>query len=271
MVARHVMTEDSAILRDWVDGIATVTVNRPERRNALSRSMWLALRSVLLELRAQPLTRGLMLTGAGDQAFAAGADVAELVDRPPPVALDGLVQGILTDMEDLPFPTVAALNGHALGGGWELALACDVRVAVPSAKVGFPEIGLGIMPGAGGTLRLLQHVGIGFAKEWILTGRLLSAEQAASHGLINRVTEPVALLGEARALLMAMAGQPPLALRLAKSTINAAARGHASAELERMAYALTFYGPERSERMHRFLDGAGGDDIVGPAGDPDIR
>lgn len=264
------MTEDRSILCDSVDGLAVVTVNRPERRNALSRDMWLELGRVLTELRSEPGTRGLVLTGAGDRAFAAGADVAELVDRPPVVALDGLVQGVLTGLEDLPFPTVAALNGHALGGGWELALACDVRVAVPGAKVGFPEIGLGIMPGAGGTMRLLQHVGIGLAKEWILTGRLLSAVQAADQGLINRVVEPDALLDEARALLNAMVGQPALALRLAKLTINATARGHASTELERTAYALTFYGPERSERMRRFLDGARSEDVADPASEPGV-
>ena len=206
-----------------------------------------------------PEHRGVLITGAGDRAFAAGADVAELVDRPPDVALDGVVQGILNELEDLPFPTVAALNGHALGGGWELALACDVRVAVPAAKVGFPEVGLGIMPGAGGIGRLLQHVGVGLAKEWILTGRLLSAQEAAAHGLINRVVEPAALVDWSTELLGVLAAQPRLAFRLAKATIGAAARGHASDELERVAYALTFTGPERTERMRRFLDGARSD------------
>jgi enoyl-CoA hydratase len=263
------MTEDRSILRDTVDGIATVTVNRPERRNALSRDMWRQLGTVLSELRRDPGTRGMLLTGAGDRAFAAGADVAELVDRPPAVALDGLVSGILTDLEDLPFPTVAALNGHALGGGWELALSCDVRVAVPGAKVGFPEIGLGIMPGGGGITRLLQHVGVGLAKEWILTGRLLPAERAADHGLINRVVEPGALLVEARALLGSMTEQSPMAFRLAKMAINSAARGNATAEVERLAYALTYFGPERSERMRRFLDGTGSHDVIDPASEPD--
>jgi enoyl-CoA hydratase len=172
------------------------------------------------------------------------------------VALDGVVRGILTELEDLPIPTVAALNGHALGGGWELALACDVRVAVPGAKVGFPEVGLGIMPGAGGIGRLLQHVGVGLAKEWVLTGRLLTAGEAAGHGLINAVLEPADLLPGAQRLMNAMAAQPPLAFRLAKSTIHAGARGEAGEEVERLAYALTFYGPERGERMRRFLDGA---------------
>jgi enoyl-CoA hydratase len=264
------MTEDS-ILRDTVDGIATVTVNRPERRNALSRDMWRQLGAVLSELHRDPGIRGMVLTGAGERAFAAGADVAELVDRPPAVALDGLVSGILTDLEDLPFPTVAALNGHALGGGWELALACDARVAVPGAKVGFPEIGLGIMPGGGGITRLLQHVGVGLAKEWILTGRLLPAERAADHGLINRVVEPDALLDEAKALLGAMTEQSPMAFRLAKLAINAAARGNATAELERLAYALTYFGPERSERMRRFLDGVRHDDVADPASESDNR
>ena len=207
------------------------------------------------------------MTGAGERAFAAGADVAELVDRPPAMALDGVVRGILNELEDLPIPTVAALNGHALGGGWELALACDVRVAVPGAKVGFPEVGLGIMPGAGGIGRLLQHVGVGLAKEWILTGRLLSADEASSYGLINAVVDPADLLPEARRLMGAMADQPSLAFRLAKSTINTGARGGPVAEVERLAYALTFHGPERGERMRRFLDGdRDGPRATGPAG-----
>ena len=157
------MVETGAVLQETTEGIVVLTINLPDRRNALSRSNWLELRGVLVDLRDDPETRGLIITGAGDRAFAAGADVAELVDRPPLVALEGLVQGILLQLEDLPFPTIAALNGHALGGGWELALACDLRVAVPQAKVGFPEAGLGIIPGAGGTLRLLQHVGVGHA------------------------------------------------------------------------------------------------------------
>ena len=171
---------EAAIRSEIAEGVAVVTIDRPERRNAMSREAWLEFRSVIDVLSADQAVRGMILTGAGDRAFAAGADIGELADRPAFVALDGLVQGILLDLEALPFPTVAALNGHALGGGWELALACDLRVAVPSALVGFPEVGLGILPGAGGTLRLLQHVGIGLAKEWIFTGRLLTAEEAGT-------------------------------------------------------------------------------------------
>jgi enoyl-CoA hydratase len=248
------MNERGSILCETSGGIALVTIDRPERRNALSREAWLEMRTTIAALRTDAEIAGMIVTGAGDRAFAAGADIEELADRPPFVALDGLVQGILQDLETLPFPTIAALNGHALGGGWELALACDLRVGVASAKVGFPEVGLGIMPGAGGTLRLLQHVGIGLAKEWILTGRLLDAEEALAHGLVNRVVESGLALDAARALMNELASQPRLPVRLAKILINAAARGEAGPDLERLAYTLTFHAPDRSERMHRFLE-----------------
>jgi enoyl-CoA hydratase len=248
------MVESGALLQETTDGVVVLTINLPARRNALSRSNWLELRDVLADLRDDPETRGLIITGAGDRAFAAGADVAELVERPPLVALEGLVQAILLQLEDLPFPTIAALNGHALGGGWELALACDLRVAAPHAKVGFPEVGLGIIPGAGGTLRLLQHVGVGHAMEWILTSRLLQAREAASFGLINRVADNDDVVDSARALMEEVKAQPQLAARLAKMMVRATARGDAGPELERLAYTLSFHSPERSERMHRWLD-----------------
>jgi enoyl-CoA hydratase len=248
------MAEPRFFLRSRIDDVEVLTVNRPERRNALSRDAWLELRDLFTELQADPQIRGLIITGAGDRAFAAGADVNELVDRPPEVALEGLVQGILIQLEDLPFPTIAALNGHALGGGWELALACDLRVASSHARVGFPEVALGIMPGAGGTLRLLQHVGIGLAKEWILTGKLLEARDAASHGLINAVVEGGNVVDAALSLMRELVAQPHASVRLAKLLLNATARGQAGPDLERLAYTLTFHFPERTERMRQFLD-----------------
>ena len=249
------MAESGSILCETSGGVALVTIDRPERRNALSRDAWLELRATIAALRTDESVVGMIVTGAGDRSFAAGADLAELVDRSPALALDGLVQTILQELEDLPFPTIAALNGHALGGGWELALACDLRVAVTTAKVGFPEVGLGIMPGAGGTLRLLQHVGVGLAKEWILTGRLLEAEEARAHGLVNRVAEPGQVLDETRALMDELTAQPRLSVRLATLLINVAARGQAGPDLERLAYTLTFHAPDRSERMRAFLEG----------------
>ena len=247
------MAEGKALLRETHEGIAVVTINRPDHRNALTRAAWLELQALMHELRTDPETRGLILTGAGERAFAAGADVSELVDRPPLVALEGLVQGILIELEDLPFPTVAALNGHALGGGWELALACDLRIAVARARVGFPEVGLGIIPGAGGSLRLLQHVGVGRAMEWILASRLIDAREAASYGLINKVVDGN-VVEEARLLMDELASQPRLAVRLAKLMVNATARGQSGPDFERLAYTLAFHSSERSERMQRFLD-----------------
>jgi enoyl-CoA hydratase len=248
------MSETGSIRCETAEGIATVTIDRPEHRNALTRDAWLELGSTIADLNTESDIVGMVVTGAGDRAFVAGADIDELADRPPFVALDGLVQGILQDLESLPFPTIAAMNGHALGGGWELALACDLRVAVESAKVGFPEVSLGILPGAGGTLRLLQHVGVGLAKEWILTGRLLRADEAAAHGLVNRVVGSGRALDAARELMAELASQPRLPLRLAKILLNAAARGQAGPDLERLAYTLTFHAPDRAERMHSFLE-----------------
>jgi enoyl-CoA hydratase len=248
------MADPRVLLHETNEGVVVATINRPSRRNALTRDTWLSLRSLLGDLRENPEIRGLIITGAGDRAFAAGADIAELVDRPPLVALDGMVQRILLQLEDLPFPTIAAINGHALGGGWELALACDLRIASSHARVGFPEVRLGIIPGAGGTLRLLQHVGVGRAMEWILTSHLLDAHEAATYGLINRVIDDGDVVDSARSLMGELCVQPRLAVRLAKIMVNATARGEAGPEFERLAYTLAFHSPERSERMHRFLD-----------------
>lgn len=242
------------MLRDHQDGVVLVTINRPERGNAISREGWLELRDVVREIHDEPTARGLILTGAGDRSFASGADVRELADRDPWVALDGLVQSILIELEDLPFPTVAAVNGHALGGGWELALACDLRVASSQARLGFPEVGLGILPGAGGTQRILQHVGLGRAKELVLSGRIIDAREALELGLVNRVAEPERVLASARELLGEILEKAPRAVRLAKTVLNATSRRTAAFDLERLAYTLAYHSEERQERMRRFLD-----------------
>jgi len=245
---------DATLLRQDQDGIVLVTIDRPDRGNAISRGGWLELRDVVREIREQPAARGLILTGSGDRSFASGADIRELVDRDPWVALDGLVQSILVELEDLPVPTIAAVNGHALGGGWELALACDLRVASSKARLGFPEVGLGILPGAGGTQRILQHVGLGRAKELILSGRIIDGREALELGLVNRVVEPEEVLASARELLGQILEQAPRAVRLAKTVLNATSRRNAAFDLERLAYTLAFHSDEREERMRRFLD-----------------
>ena len=245
-----------AVQRDDA-GVVVATIEREERRNALGRDDWLALRALVRELADDPDVRGVIVTGAGDRAFAAGADVGELVDRPPLVALDGLVQRALRELEDLPVPTIAALNGHALGGGWELALACDLRVASEDARVGFPEVRLGLLPGAGGTQRLLQHVGIGVAKELILGARVLAADEALALGLVNDVVPSDDVLPAARRVLDEILGHGRLAVRLAKQVLNATARGGDASDLERVAYTMTFFDDERGERMRGFLERSG--------------
>jgi enoyl-CoA hydratase len=244
---------ESFFRRESTDGVHLITIDRPDTRNALSSVGWRALRAIVRELAEDKSARGLIVTGSGDRVFAAGADVRELVDRPPGVALEGLVRQTLLELEELPHPTVAAINGHALGGGWELALACDLRVAVSHARVGFPEVGLGIMPGGGGTQRLLQNVGIGRAKELILSARLLDADEALAMGLVNRVVSEDAV-GEARRLLDAILDKAPEAVRLAKLVLNSTARRGSGSDLERLAYTLSFHGSERADRMRNFLD-----------------
>lgn len=244
----------SVLRRETTEGILLVTVDRPERRNALGRAGWLELQEIVRRARQDPQVRALLLTGSGERAFVSGADVGELVDRPPEVALEGLVQRLLLEIEDLPFPTVAALNGDAFGGGWELALACDFRVAAAHVRVGFPEVSLGIIPGAGGTQRLLQHVGLGRAKELILTGRPVPAPEALELGLVNRVVDGPAVLEAARELIQNVLANSARAVHLAKLVLNATARRDSGWDLERLAYTLSFHSDERRQRMRRFLD-----------------
>jgi enoyl-CoA hydratase len=260
------MSDATPVRLEIEEGVAIITIDRPESRNAMSRPAWEGLRAHLASIRTDTGVLGLIITGSGERAFVAGADIRELVDRPPFASLDSLAHDVLLELEAMPIPTIAAINGHALGGGWELALACDLRVAVSSAKVGFPEVGLGIMPGAGGTLRLLRHVGVGLAKEWILLGTLLDARDALSYGLVNRVVEAGDALAEARRLMARLRAKPAMAIRMATLMVDAVARGDASPDMERLAYTLTFHAPGRAERMRAFLDRRDGEEPARPEG-----
>jgi enoyl-CoA hydratase/carnithine racemase len=151
-------------------------------------------------------------------------------------------------------PTVAALNGHALGGGLELALACDFRIAVDGAVMGFPEVGLGVVPGAGGVRRLLRHLGLGRAKEMIMSGNLVAADEAERLGLVNRVVASERLMDAAAEFLGAILDKGPLAVRLAKLVLNATASNDTDRKLETLAYTLTFYSDDRAHRMRSFLE-----------------
>src|SRR6476469_2729244 len=190
------------ILLERGAGIATITINRPKVLKALNAQTFDELRRVLLDLRHDADVRAVVLTGAGDRAFVAGADINELSVQTPDGGRDRAMRGqhVLDLIENLGKPVVAAINGYALGGGCELAMACTIRMAADTAKLGQPEINLGLIPGYGGTQRLARLVGRGRALDLLLSGDQVSASEAHRIGLVNRVVPAAELMTEARAL-----------------------------------------------------------------------
>jgi enoyl-CoA hydratase len=204
------------------DGVAVVTVNRPEKLNALSDRVMDELDAAFAALGADAAVRGVILTGAGEKAFVAGADIGELATQTPAEGRERSIRGqsVLDRIEDLGKPVVAAVGGFALGGGCELALACHVRVASDGARLGTPEVKLGIMCGYGGTQRLPRLVGKGRALEMLLTGEMVDAQEALRIGLVNRVVPKEKLLAEAEALLRKMLANGPVSLRFTLEAVN---------------------------------------------------
>ena len=217
---------------DRGDAVAVVTVDRQEALNALDVATLTELRDRLRELAADDEVRVVILTGAGEKAFVAGADIKYMsrldVDEAKAWGALGHEAGRL--LETMPAPTIAAVNGFALGGGCELALACDIRYAATNAKLGQPEVNLGIFPGWGGTQRLARVCGLGVAKELIFTGRVVDSEEALRIGLVNAVHDPV--LEKARETAALLASKSPIALRLMKELANRALGGDHAANLE---------------------------------------
>lgn len=242
------------ILVDVADDVATITLNRPELRNAINLRMTEEVHDALGALSRQDEVKALVLTGAGGKAFAAGADIAELLERTHEDALRSINSALFKRVEDFARPTIAAIQGYALGGGCELALACDLRIAGESARFGQPEVSLGIMPGAGATYRLPRLVGLGRAKELIFTGAIIDAREAERIGLVNRVVADDAVLAEALLLAKKIAGQSALAVRLAKMTMNQVARGANVSEVEAVAQAVLFESEDKRRRMSDFLE-----------------
>ncbi len=235
------------------DGIGHLELNRPEVRNAINRELIDALHATLDHWAERDELRAVVLSGAGGKAFAGGADIAELKERTHREAFFGINQRLFQKLEDFPRPVIAAIDGYALGGGLELALSCDLRVASKSAKVGMPEVSLGIFPGAGGTWRLPRVVGFGHAKELIFTGRILDAEEAFSYGLFERLVDTDAL-SIAKDIAQQIAKNSPLAVQVAKVSLNALARQTNAEPVERLAQALLFDSVEKRERMTAFLE-----------------
>jgi enoyl-CoA hydratase len=211
------------LLLEIKDGVAVVTVNRPDKLNALNDRTMAELDAVFTALAADDAVRGVILTGAGEKAFVAGADIGELATQSPVQGKERSIHGqkILDRIEGFPKPVVAAVNGFALGGGCEVAMACHVRVASENARLGTPEVKLGIMCGYAGTQRLPRLVGKGRALEILLTGEMVDAAEAHRIGLVNKVVPKDKLLAEAEALLRKMLANGPISLRFTIQAVNA--------------------------------------------------
>lgn len=246
------------IVRSTERGVATIRLNRPERLNALNRQMFRELDQAFDEVTADAAARVLVITGAGDRAFAAGADIREFMDMSPVAALDFSrnAQRVFRKLETLPKPTIAAVNGFALGGGCELMMACDIAYAADTAKVGQPEISLGIIPGAGGTQRLSRLVGKQKAKELCMTGDMIPAEEALRLGLVCRVVPAAELMTEVGRLCERILGKGDVALRMVKEAIEAGAQVDLASgmEMEAKSWAVCFTTEDRAEGVRAFLE-----------------
>jgi enoyl-CoA hydratase len=234
--------------------LAILTLNRPEVRNAINEAMVREIHDALKEMEGDDTVGCLILTGAGGKAFAAGADIAQLLERRHRDAFRRVNTALFRMVEDFPAPTIAAIQGYALGGGCELALACDLRVAGEGAKLGQPEVGLGIIPGAGATYRLPRMIGHARARELIYTGRIINATLAEQWGLLNRVVPDGEVMDAARTLANEICKQSNLAVRVAKANLVAVARGTPETAAEILGQALLFDSPDKMARMTAFLE-----------------
>ena len=238
------------------DGVATIVIDRPSVKNALDLETVREFRSALVELAANAEAGVLILTGAGDAAFVLGADINDIRARGRDEGLAAINSSLFAEIERFPRPTIAAVNGYALGGGCELALACDLRIAADTAKFGQPELGLGIIPGAGATQRLPRIIGMGRAKHLILTGEVIDAKQALEIGLVTAIAPPGQLQIRARELAKRVLRQGPLAARLAKVALNASARVDMDSGLliETLAQAICYASDDKIEGTAAFLE-----------------
>jgi enoyl-CoA hydratase len=249
-----VVTSDSPVLHERQGDTAIVRLSRPEKRNAIDRATVDALHAICAELETSDV-RVIVLTAVGD-TFASGADIAELRERKRDDALAAINSGLFRRIERLPMPTIAAVRGYALGGGCELAMACDMIVASETAVFGQPEVLIGTMPGAGGTQRLTKKVGSALAMEMCLTGRRLTAREAMSYGLVNRVVPVEAYLSEAKKLAQHVASMSPTAVRSIKAAVRLAVDESLidGLKAERQAFYATFDTADQKEGMKAFAE-----------------
>ena len=251
------MSDLRHVLVDRDEDLTVVTIDRPKKLNALNSEVMNELAGVFEELEADTSVRGVVLTGAGEKAFVVGADIEELarMDSLSGVELSRRGQRVLLAIERFPKPVLAAVGGYAFGGGCELALACHLRIASDNARFGLPEVGLGIIPGYGGTVRLARIIGLGRAVEMILTGEPISATQAEAVGLVSGVVPRSELLARAKELLRKVTVNAPVAVRLALASIYHAQNAPTSdaLEFEASLFGLLASTDDMREGMASFL------------------
>lgn len=240
------------------EGILTVTFNRPKALNALSNDTLKELEQVIEYISMNDSISGVILTGGDGKAFVAGADIVQMQPYKSEEGRDyaGFAQNIFNKLESMEKPVIAAVNGYALGGGCELAMACDIRIASEKAVLGQPEVNLGVIPCFGGTQRLTRLVGTGIAKELIYTGNFLKADEAKEIGLVNKVVSHEQLLEKAEEMMKLIISKAPIAIKYAKLAIN---RGiemdlYNGLELEKDVAALCFATDDKDEGMNAFIE-----------------
>lgn len=252
------MSDERVVRTEVVDpGILVATIDRPDKMNALNAAVRDALSEIVVSAAGDPEVRVLVVTGEGEKAFVAGADVAEFANRTPLEQRQAMAKPTLFDrVWDFPLPTIAMINGFCLGGGCELALACDVRVGADSAQLGQPEVRLGIIPGGGATQRLPRLVGYGKALQTVLSGEIIDAVKAYEIGLLDEIVPATELRERTLELARTMADKSPATLKLAKRALRASFEMPLSAGLqhERDLFALAFTTADKEEGVAAFLE-----------------
>ncbi|MEU5839814.1 enoyl-CoA hydratase/isomerase family protein [Streptomyces diacarni] len=244
------------ILREDADGVAVLSINRPEALNAMNREVLDELSTQLSQIAQDDTVDVLVFTGTGTKSFVAGADINELAQRTPVDGLAARMQSVFGQIAASAKPTIAAVNGFAFGGGHEFALACDIRICSDNAQFALPETGLGIIPAAGGTQRLVRLIGMGRAIDMMLTGRRVDARTALTAGLVTEVTDPESLMDAAHRIAQRIRAKGPLAIRLVKSVVNHGmdASMETGLLLETLAQSLLYSTDEKAEGTQAFID-----------------
>ncbi len=247
-----------ALVKTETDGqVCTVTINRPDKLNAMNTEVAGELVSTFTEISGDDSIRVVILTGEGPKAFSAGADIAYMagISADESVRYAMLGQQVTNTIEQAPQPVIAAVNGFALGGGCEVALSCDIRIASENARMGQPEVTIGIPPGWGGTQRLMRIVGVANAKDLVYTGRMVKADEALRIGLVNKVVPQESLMDEARDTARAIASNSSMGVRMSKVAINRGRNADLDTGLsiELLAWRNSFTHPDRKTMMDAFL------------------